>query len=152
MDTLLAPYLPRLAPSHHPQVITLAAANPALASPHTLLAYLRLVSPPSCLPSLLPLLPMLPYRNLLPLLLDFVPLDPLRHLHRHLLASLPTSALADAALSAYSRLRLPHLAAQLLHSFRRRGRVRPSLQAANAVLFALVRSPSTTPWARWRRT
>ena len=83
----------------------------------------------------------------MPLLLDFIPLDPLRHLHRHLLASLPTSALVDAALCTCSRLRLPHLAAQLLHSLHRRGRVRPSLQAANAVLSALARSPSASPQA-----
>ncbi|CAN6301888.1 unnamed protein product [Urochloa humidicola] len=147
MDAVLGPYLPRLTSSHHPRVLALAATNPSLASPHILIAYRRLVSPPSCLASLLPLLPVLPYRNLLPLLLDFVPHDPLRRLHRHLLTSLPTSALADAALSAYARLRLPHLAAQLLHSFRRRGGVRPSLQAANAVLSALARCPSTSPQA-----
>ncbi|TVU48048.1 hypothetical protein EJB05_07670, partial [Eragrostis curvula] len=147
IDTLLAPYFPRLAASHHPRVLALAASSPALASPEPLLAYRRLVSPPSCLPSLLPLLPVLPYRDLFPLLLSFVPLDPLLRLHRHLLSHHPSNALADAALTAYARLRRPHLAAQLLHSLRRRGRVRPSLQAANAVLSALARSPSTSPQA-----
>uniref|UniRef100_A0A0E0NR36 Uncharacterized protein n=1 Tax=Oryza rufipogon TaxID=4529 RepID=A0A0E0NR36_ORYRU len=91
IPALLALYLPRLAASHHPRVLSLAASHPGLASPDLLLAYRRHLSPPSCLPSLVPLLPVLPYRHLLPLLLSFVPLDPLRHLHRHLLAHLPTT-------------------------------------------------------------
>jgi hypothetical protein len=59
MPTLLAAYLPRLTASHHPRVLSLAASNPGLASPDPLLAYRSLVSPPSCLPSLLLLLPAL---------------------------------------------------------------------------------------------
>uniref|UniRef100_A0A0E0NR37 Uncharacterized protein n=1 Tax=Oryza rufipogon TaxID=4529 RepID=A0A0E0NR37_ORYRU len=97
IPALLALYLPRLAASHHPRVLSLAASHPGLASPDLLLAYRRHLSPPSCLPSLVPLLPVLPYRHLLPLLLSFVPLDPLRHLHRHLLAHLPTMMILDSA-------------------------------------------------------
>nr|CAD1837816.1 unnamed protein product [Ananas comosus var. bracteatus] len=71
------------------------------------------------------------------------PLDRRRLLHRHLLHphSPPSRPLLDIAVSAYAALGLPHLAAQLFHSMRRR-RLRPSLLTSNTLLAALARSPA----------